>query len=234
MRDDTEISGTKADKQKEASAAWASEQKHWEKYNMDLVHKVKNQRELIKKMDEKQEKHRARCFEAELEMRIFHKVNQKKMIEFQKSKINNVLPKSDRLYMRLLDKERAQIEKEERLHDVMHSKNRKYGIKHDMQYHGFINTADHKIEIDDSDRESGSELYDQTMNRENAGSSRRSKRSELSDSVTSDKRSTLPHIKQGRGMEVIKEEAKMNRRNNYDLEDSTYNDRDATNIDVRD
>lgn len=111
MRDDTEISGTKADKQKEASAAWASEQKHWEKYNMDLVHKVKNQRDLIKKMDEKQEKHRARCFEAELEMRIFHKVNQKKMIEFQKSKINNVLPKSDRLYMRLLDKERAEIEK---------------------------------------------------------------------------------------------------------------------------
>jgi hypothetical protein len=116
----------------------------------------------------------------------------------------------------------------------MHSKNRKYGIKHDMQYHGFINTADQKIEIDDSDNESGSELYDQTMNRENAGSSRRSKRSELSESVTSDKRSTLPHIKQGRGMEVIKEEAKMNRRNNYDLEDSTYNDRDATNIDVRD
>lgn len=117
----------------------------------------------------------------------------------------------------------------------MHSKNRKYGIKQDQQYHNFINPDVHKIEIDDSDNDTGSEFADQTMNRENAGSSRRSKRSELSESVTSDKRSTLPHIKQGRGMEVIKEEAKMNRRNNYDLEDSTYNDRDGFDKgDVRD
>lgn len=106
----------------------------------------------------------------------------------------------------------------------MHRKNRKYGIKYDEQYHGFKNPAfNDKIEIAYSD-ESGSEFADHTMNRENAGSSRRSKRSELSESVTSEKRSTLPHIKQGRGMEVIKEEAKMNRKNiNNDLDDSTYN-----------
>ena len=129
--------------------------------------------------------------------------------------------------MRLLDKERAEIEKQERIHDLMHAKNRKYGIKQDQQYHNFINPAVHKIEIEDSDNESGSEFADQTLNRENAGSSRRSRRSELSESVTSDKRSTLPHIKQGRGMEVIKEEAKMHRRNNYDLEDSTQNGTDG-------
>lgn len=118
----------------------------------------------------------------------------------------------------------------------MHSKNRKYGIKQDQQYHNFINPAVHnKIEIEDSENESGSEFADQTLARENAGSSRRSRRSELSESVTSEKRSTLPHIKQGRGMEVIKEEAKMNRRNNYDLEDSTYNDPDGFDKrDVRD
>jgi hypothetical protein len=37
------------------------------------------------------------------------------MIEYQKSMANNVLPKTDRLYQRINDKERQEIEKEERL-----------------------------------------------------------------------------------------------------------------------
>ena len=35
------------------------------------------------------------------------------MIEYQKSMINNVLPKTDRLYQRILDKERNEIQKQE-------------------------------------------------------------------------------------------------------------------------
>ena len=46
-------------------------------------------------------------------MKIVHKVQHRKMIEYQKSMINNVLPKTDRLYQRILDKERNEIQKQE-------------------------------------------------------------------------------------------------------------------------
>ena len=39
-------------------------------------------------------------------MKIIHKVQAKKMIEYQKSMATNVLPKSDRLYQRLIEKEK--------------------------------------------------------------------------------------------------------------------------------
>ena len=43
-------------------------------------------------MDQKQSKYRQKCFEQELEMKIVQRVQQRKMIEYQKSMANNVLP----------------------------------------------------------------------------------------------------------------------------------------------
>ena len=53
----------------------ATEERHqWEKYFFDLNHKVKSQRDLIKKMDSKLLRMRQKSFDAELEMRVFDRV----------------------------------------------------------------------------------------------------------------------------------------------------------------
>ena len=46
----------------------------------------------------KQEKKRQRSFDQMIEMRLHHKIQYSKMVEYQKSMINNVLPKTERLY----------------------------------------------------------------------------------------------------------------------------------------
>ena len=48
-------------------------------------------------------------------MKIIHKVQAKKMIEYQKSMAQNVLPKSERLYQRLLEKEKQELEKDRKM-----------------------------------------------------------------------------------------------------------------------
>lgn len=112
---------------------FASESQQWEKYYYDLNTKVKNQREFIKKMDDRQSKMRMKSFESELDMKIMHKVQQKKMIEYQKSMANNVLPKTDRFYQRMIKRDEEEILKQEEKLYLGHFKIG-YGVKQDMYY----------------------------------------------------------------------------------------------------
>ena len=63
------MSATKTD-----TLDYVSEAQQWEKYQFDLNQKVKNQRDLIKKREERASHSRMKSFEQELEMKIMHKV----------------------------------------------------------------------------------------------------------------------------------------------------------------
>ena len=59
-----------------------------------MNHRVKVQREEIRRIDESQELQKKRTFEAELEMRVLDRIHKRKMIEYQKSMAANSLPKT--------------------------------------------------------------------------------------------------------------------------------------------
>lgn len=100
--------------------ATIQESAQWEKYFFDLQQKVKQQRENIKQTDINQEKKRQRSFDQMIEMRLQHKIQYSKMVEYQKSMINNVLPKTERLYQRILEKEKQELNKKnKRLKSIM-------------------------------------------------------------------------------------------------------------------
>lgn len=72
------------------------------------------------------------------------------MIEYQKSMANNALPKTDRLYLRILEKEKQDIAKEERQLYLGHFK-ASYGIKADQLFQNMVyGSKDKEIEINES------------------------------------------------------------------------------------
>ena len=101
-------------------------------------------------MDEKQTKSRLKGFEQELEMKIMHRVEQKKMIEYQKSMAHNVLPKTDRLYQRMLKKDEEEIQKLEGKLFLNHYR-MGYGVKQDLYYQGLLSNCEKDCEINESE-----------------------------------------------------------------------------------
>ena len=97
-------------------------------------------------MDEKESRNRFKSFEAEVDMKVMHKVQQRKMIDYQKSMATNVPPKTDRLYQRILEKEQAEISKEEQNFYLGHFK-ANYGIKTHYLFQNMVNNKDREISI---------------------------------------------------------------------------------------
>lgn len=95
----------------------------------NLQQKIKNQRDSIKRHDDRMERYRARQVDAEVDMRAQAAVEKKLLHEYQKAAVNNKIPRVDRFHIRAEETERKMLAAEEQARRERLNKNGNYGIR---------------------------------------------------------------------------------------------------------
>jgi hypothetical protein len=79
----------------------------------DLQEKVKRQRIQIKEHDELERRQRQKSIEQLAEMKAFQRMELNRIVETQRALMNNAPPRQQRLYQRLLEREKKMLYREQ-------------------------------------------------------------------------------------------------------------------------